>query len=347
MGEEGELIDRVELGGRARQRGGDVAVIAHHHAFICRYLVHLGDDIGSGELGVRTFVPHDLQRGQALLGGAHIVGNHADRIVEMHDLVHAFDGQRRAVVDALQFAAQHRAGGDGADRHARHLHVDAVDRRAVDLLGRIEPLGRRADQLEVLGILERDLLRRRQRRRLVDQRAVGERAPGRLVDHLAVLGAAGVEIDTPLVRRGLDQHGPRRGARAAEGLVKRADRGRTAGHLKPHQWVGVELVARRRLCDPHLVEADLEFFRHQHRKGGEGPLTHLDLRDGDRDPAVAIDENESVGRKAVGGRASRRRDQRGEAEAQQQAAAGGRAGDQKRSARDAAVRRGLSGSSRC
>ena len=113
------------------------------------------------------------------LARAHIVGNHADRIVEMHDLVHAFDGQRLAVVDAFQLAAQHRTGGDGADLHARHLHIDAVDRRAVDLVGRVEPLGRRADQLEVLGILERDLLRRRQRRSLVDQRAVGERAPGR------------------------------------------------------------------------------------------------------------------------------------------------------------------------
>ena len=59
------------------------------------------------------------------------------------------------VVDALHASAE-----DGRLRERRELHagrpdVDAEDRRAVDLRRRVEPLGRRADQLKSSGSLSR------------------------------------------------------------------------------------------------------------------------------------------------------------------------------------------------
>ena len=58
----------------------------------------------------------------------------------------------------FELAAQDRTGGD-SDRFSclANFGVDAVDADAVDLGGRIELLRGRADQLEVLGILERRL----------------------------------------------------------------------------------------------------------------------------------------------------------------------------------------------
>ena len=82
----------------------------------------------------------------------------ATAVVELHDLAHALDGLGGRVVDALQLTTEHRRLRQRGDLHAGRTRVDAIDRRAVDLGRRVEPLGRRADQLEVLRILERHLL---------------------------------------------------------------------------------------------------------------------------------------------------------------------------------------------
>ena len=82
-----------------------------------------------------------------------VVGDDGDGIVELRHLMHARHLQRRRVVERGDRAAEHRRRGDGRDLHARHLHVDAEHRRAVDLAGDIEPLRRRADDAEVLGSL--------------------------------------------------------------------------------------------------------------------------------------------------------------------------------------------------
>ena len=70
-------------------------------------------------------------------------------------------------------------------------------------------------------------------------------------------------------------------------------------------------------------ELDLQLLGDQHRHRGVGALAHLDLGNDQRHPAGTIDADEGVGRKAVriGGR--RAADQRRQADAQQQTAAGG------------------------
>ncbi len=78
----------------------------------------------------------------------------------------------------------------------------------------------------------------------------------------------------------------------------------------------------------HLLEVDLELFGNQHRDRRVGALPHLDIRHHKGDPPVAIDADESVRRKLValarfgvdpGAR---------QAQAQDEAAADGRAGSE-------------------
>ena len=116
---------------------------------------------------VRPFVPGDVERVEPLLGRPHVIADDGDEVVEHDDLAHAGDRLRRAVVDMPDLAAEHRAGRDGRELHARRHHVDAVDRLAVDLVGRVEPLERLADQREVLRVLQR---------RIGGRRAVGARS---------------------------------------------------------------------------------------------------------------------------------------------------------------------------
>src|SRR5262245_64498686 len=116
--------------------------------------------------------------------------------------MHALDRLRLAVVHTRELSAKHRTGRQRGDLHLGDPYVDAELRSAVDLVGGIQALGGRANQLEVLWILERDAAWQRQRSRLVDQRAVPEAAAGRSMDHLAPRSVASARVDLPCLRRG-------------------------------------------------------------------------------------------------------------------------------------------------
>ena len=103
----------------------------------------------------------------------------------------------------------------------------------------------------------------------------------------------------------------------------------------PSSGIGVELLVGRRVLQPHLLQVHLELFGDQHRDGGVGALAHLDIGHGQDDLPVAADADEGVGREAVGvGRPSPLAER--QAEAQHQAAAGGRAGLQETAPRQVA-----------
>ena len=132
--EERHLVDRLDLGGGARHRLVGIADVLRHRARLERRLLELAQRSSAVvSLRVRAVVPFDHQRRQALLRGAHVIGDDRDGIVEPHDLPHAFDGLRRGVVDALDAAAEHRRLRQRRDLHARRPSIDAVDGGAVDL----------------------------------------------------------------------------------------------------------------------------------------------------------------------------------------------------------------------
>ncbi len=155
--EEGGLVHRFELVRRARGDGGRIALVPHHHARRQRSRREPRDDVIGIDGSIRSVVPLNDERPEALLRRPHIVGHDGDCVVEADDLAHSLDRFRLAVVDADHLAADHRTRGDRGDLHPRQPDVDAVHRGAVDLGRRIEPLCGRADQDEVLRVLERDL----------------------------------------------------------------------------------------------------------------------------------------------------------------------------------------------
>ena len=225
------------------------------------------------------------------------------------------------IVDALQLAADDRAGRNRGDLHVGHLDVDAELGGAIDLAGNVETLGRGADQREVLRLLKRDIGGNRQLRRGVGQRAIAEPAAAGGMDHLALLGAAGGGIHVPGLRGSRDQHGPRRRARHAKWFPEDAHRGRAAGHLEANGWIAVELVTGRRMFELHLREIHLQFLGDQHRHRGVGALAHLDLRHDQRDLPVAADADERVRREICGFGGIGRIDPARQADAKQQSSA--------------------------
>ena len=266
MGEERQLIDRVDPLRRAGERLLGVALVARHRAGLLRRLLELADDVGAVDRRVRAVVPLDGGRLEPLLGRPHMVGDHGDGIVDPHHLAHALDRARRRLVHRFRLAAEHRRDGDRRDLHARQLGVDAELGAAVDLVRRVQPLGRRADQGEVLRILQRHAVGRRHRQGGggVHQLAVAQAArAGRVRDH-AVPRPAGGGIDAPLLGRRRDQQGAGDRAGLAQRRPEGADRGRKAGRLDVQDRIGIERVVRRRMLEPDLIEADLQLLRQQH-----------------------------------------------------------------------------------
>ena len=157
-------------------------------------------------------VPFRLEQRERFLGAPEAVGDDRDRVVELDHLLHAAPAFDRRLVDALELAAEHRAGGDRRIDHAGNLRVDGELGGAVDLERRVEAGERLADELE--------LIRRPDRRLLVEldlggiggERAVVEAAAGRLVRNLAVGRLAFGLRHVPALRRRRDQPHARAGA---------------------------------------------------------------------------------------------------------------------------------------
>ena len=176
MREKRQLVGRIQpvAGGKAL---GDIAFGFGDHAVLFAGGAQILPDVVRADARVRAFVPVDHERIEALLGRPHVIADHRDHVVEHDDLLHARDFLGGAVVDLADLAAEHRTGRSGCELHAGQHRVDAVDGLAVDLVGRVEPLQRLADQHEILRVLERDILWRRLAARRMRQRAIGKLAP--------------------------------------------------------------------------------------------------------------------------------------------------------------------------
>ena len=125
-----------------------------------------------------------------------VIGDDGDGIVEPHHLVHALDRQRLCCRSTLlELAAEHRQAATVRDLHARHLDVDAEERRAVDLAGVSSRLAGVPMSLKSFGSLSATLSGTGSFAALLGQRAV--------VDACA---AVGVWIDAALSRRGRCGH---------------------------------------------------------------------------------------------------------------------------------------------
>ena len=62
----------------------------------------------SGEVAMGTVVPFDLERCQAFLRSAHVVGDDGDGVIESHHLAHALDCLCSRIIQALHAPAENR-----------------------------------------------------------------------------------------------------------------------------------------------------------------------------------------------------------------------------------------------
>ena len=133
----------------------------------------------------RAEVPFDRHRVQRFLGAPEIVGDDRDAIGHRHggdDSAPPGDGGE---IVRFELAAEHRAIGGGGIGHARQAGIDAEARRAGHLERRIDALQALADELELIGRLDRRLGGERDLGGVRRELAEGRRTPGGLVPHEA------------------------------------------------------------------------------------------------------------------------------------------------------------------
>ncbi len=225
----------------------------------------LRQDVGRRELRVRPRVPLRRRGGEALLRRERMDGHDRDGVVELHDLGHAAHRLRLRIIDRHELSTEGRRLGHDRELHSRQPRIDAELRAAVDLARNVEAVMRRADQLEVRGILEGDVRRHRKLRRGIDQLAVAElAAAGRMHDNSHLRLACG-RIDVPALRGRRHEHDACRRAGLAQRDVGAANGGRTARQLSTNERIRIDLVIGRRVLNCNLVDIHLELFGDQHR----------------------------------------------------------------------------------
>jgi hypothetical protein len=227
-----------------------------------------------------------------------------DAAADLNDVADAGNGLGFVGVEARHLAAEHRTLHDARDQHARPLHVEAELGCAVDLRGDVETRQRLTEDLEVLGIFQRDVLWHRQRRGLVGQRAVFHATSTRPMDDFAFFRRQAVLEDVPGLRGGGDEHRARGRAGLAQDLPHPADAVAAGGQLRAAEIRVAELRIGRRplVLDPAPVGVELFGEEHRHRR--HDALAHLELRQHDRDvviganlyPDVRLEEARGSGR---------------------------------------------------
>ena len=156
--QERKLIGRLDLGDGAGQSCVHIADVLRHRTRMKRRLFERGHDAVHVQRGMRTVVPFDLEGLEPLLRRPHVIRDDGDGIVEVHDLAHAVDRLGGRIVHALHAPAEDGRLRQRRDLHARRPRIDAVDGGTVHLPGKIQALGRHADQRELLGPLELDMV---------------------------------------------------------------------------------------------------------------------------------------------------------------------------------------------
>ena len=271
------------------------------------------------------------ERGQRLPGAPVAVGDHRDRLLQLHDLLHAGHRLRRRRIDRQQPPALHRCDVDRRVEHAGQREVDAVADAPVDLRGDVEArLGRAPDGVGV-GILQRRVRRGGDCGRGPGQLAEGRALSGRGVRDVGPGRRALRSRNAEARRRGREQHPARRRPRHAHAVAGAADRQRAAGGLRAEpareavgavvdgapqrrryrlareraQHVGVGVgVEGRRLLDAHPLPRRLHLLGRHHREPRLRPLSHLAMRDedghdvvgGDGDPGRQLALLDRIGR---------------------------------------------------
>ena len=338
----GKAVGRLDLLGGTGDGGLGVTHLVADEGFgrVEALLEHRSDGFARNLAEVAD-VPFGRQRGERVAGVPVSVGHHHDGIaVDRHHLLHARHLLDLGGVEALELAADHRAGPHRGDQHAGHREVDAVDLLAGDLVERVEPLQRLAGDRPVLRILELHFLGRLELGRRGRDRAIAELVARGLVGDDAVGRIALGRRHLPLGCRRRDQHLARHGAAFADILVALADAAAATGREVLPDAVAPEVFARRRVFGGDLAPVAVQFLGHELGEARQGALAHFRAGDADDHLVVGLDHDPGVEFLGLGGLC--RTVAEGNAEAQGEAAGnGGGAGDKAPATERRTTKRGL------
>ena len=223
-----------------------------------------------------------------------------------HHFAHARQPRSRRSVEPRHFAAQRGAHPDGGVHHARQLHVQGVNRRAMNLGRVIHPPYWLPNQPELRRVLQLHVLRQFHFSGLCGQFAEGGALPRRM-QHPALPGRAFRARNFPVRRRGRDQRRSRPGPGLAHRQPEIGHAGRSARSHQPRyfpddlphhplrqSFAGFAGVPKRQairnfrlvvinlslrgLFQLYLVPRRVHFIGQQHRQTGVNPLAQFGLR---------------------------------------------------------------------
>ena len=159
VGEVGELVDRVEGLGGARERRRGIAVAARRGARLRGEGLVLGQQLGGAAMLGLALVPFHDQGRAALSRGPEALRQHRHSGRHLDHVGHAGDLERGRLVDRLHGGPEDRGPGDHGGQHVGEVDVHREAGRAVGLGLGVDPWGLLADELPVLRVLEGTLPR--------------------------------------------------------------------------------------------------------------------------------------------------------------------------------------------
>ena len=280
-----------------------VAVVARDRAGLLRRLVELADDVGAARRSHSDRRPIGRRPPRAPSWPRHIWSATTATASSMRTTWRTpLTARAAASLTDLGLAAEHGRDRDRRDLHPRHpasmpncarpLTFSGMSRRLAGVPISVKSFGSFSATLSAPAPAARQ------------RRPPARRSPS---------GARSARATTtPRFARQVPGSTPQRLAAAAISIV-RADRAglaqaasRTRGPRSTARWsglqhrVGVQRVVGRRVLEPHLIEADLQFLREQHGNGGVDALAHLDHRHHQRHDALASMRMKAFGAKAGG-----------------------------------------------
>ena len=332
---------------RVSQRSVDIAIAANYRLWsLASEAPRLSFEACRALRGRGTALPLDAQLVERLLRLPPAVGDdgypvhqpHFEHCIgprATHDEGIAHTGHRlhRREIGADHAATKHRRFLVGGIEHPRQHGVDAEQRPSLEHEPAVHPAREFTDDPIILGILQRDRLqvRRRKRRSSGGKRPVRQGSSARSVPHDALTRVALACRYLPRLRRRENEHLSAGGADAAHRLPVERRRHAAAGEL-----LAVDRI-QQRLLGAHLRPVRIELLRDQHGQSRLHALTDLGVLGDDGDDAVRRDADEGVELRSRAWSCRNRLVRLGDApqvERQEQAAARGETDCQERAPRE-------------
>ncbi len=244
--------------------------------------------------GRRAEIPDDRHRRQRLLRPPEIVGDDRHAIRHRHGGDDAAPAGDRGKVIGFQLAAEDGAIGGGGEGHAGQARIDAEARCARDLERRIDSLQPGAEELELIGRLDRRLDGQRDLGGVGREFAEHRRAGGRFVANESAAGDAGGRFDAPSRGRRGEEPGAGGSARLLQEDPRTAHRRRTA---RSHRLVDPffdQIAVGGGVLDLHPGKVAFQLLGEDHRQRRHDALTHLGFSNAQGDGIVRVDHDEGA-----------------------------------------------------